>query len=318
MILSVSRRTDIPAYYAEWFFRRLEQGYVCVRNPMNAHQVSRINLDPDIVDAIVFWSKNPKPMLNQLDRLKDYKYYFQYTINAYDKDFEPKVPPIDERITTFTSLADKIGKQCVIWRYDPIIFTEKYTPEYHLSQFEKIATKLKGSTEKVVISFVDVYASKNKKNLQEQKYYELNSEEINKFAKHLAEIASDNEMIVATCAEAIDLTFCGIEHNSCIDQSLIEKIVGYPLKVNKDGQRGECRCVKCEEIGSYDTCLHGCKYCYANYREAVVNENCRYYDVDSPLLCDTINPVSDKVTDRPVKSLRAKGTFGYEQMSLFD
>ncbi len=316
MILSVSRRTDIPAFYSDWFMKRIEEGYVCVRNPMNAHQVSRISLDPKVVDVIVFWSKNPKPMLSRLEAFKNYKYYFQYTLNAYEKDMEPNLAPLNERIETFIELSKRIGRKCVIWRYDPIVFTSKYTPEYHLKQFESIAKQLKGYTDKAVISFVDIYTSKNKTNMKEQDYYELDERQLNEFAKQLSDIAKENDMVVATCAETIDLSFCGIEHNSCIDQQLIEDIVGYPLKVNRDGQRGACRCVKCEEIGTYNTCKHGCKYCYANYRPETVKDSCLKYDVNSPLLCDQINKITDKVTDRPVKSLRDKKDL--KQLSFFD
>lgn len=305
MILSASRRTDIPAYFSEWFFKRIEEGYACVRNPMNAHQVSRIKITPDVVDCIVFWTKNAKPMLGKLDALEKYKYYFQYTITAYGRDMEPNVPDIETSVHTFQRLSEKIGANKVFWRYDPILFSEKYTPEFHLSEFEKIAEALDGYTEKCIISFLDIYPTKNKRNMERNNVYELDSDELHNFARRLAELAGEHGMRVATCAEAVDLEFCGIEHNSCIDRDLIESIVGYSLDVKLDGQRSECRCVKCEEIGAYNTCLHGCRYCYASRQSAAVQENCRNYDVDSPLLCDKMNEGSDNITDRPVKLLRS-------------
>ena len=149
MILSVSRRTDIPNYFSEWFFNRIKEGFVYVRNPMNAHQISRIDITPEVVDCIVFWTKNPEPMLDRLDELASYDYYFQFTLTGYGKDMECNVPHKKDRmIPVFHELSKKIGMQKVIWRYDPIIFTKKYTPEYHLKAFEQIAAALKGYTEK--------------------------------------------------------------------------------------------------------------------------------------------------------------------------
>lgn len=201
---------------------------------------------------------------------------------------EPHVPDLSELIGIFQQLSEKLGQDRVIWRYDPIIFSDEYTTEYHLKRFKEIAGQLKGFTKKCVISFVDIYTSKNLSNMKDIHYKELSDDEVNHFAKSLADIAKDNGMTVGTCAEKIDLSFCGIAHNSCIDKNLIESIIGYELKVGMDGQRGECRCVKCDEMGAFDTCLHGCKYCYANYREAVVRENVRNYDPSSPILCGMV------------------------------
>lgn len=148
MILSASRRTDIPAFFSDWFFNRIKEGNVCVRNPMNAYQVSRINISPEVTDCIVFWTKNPMPMLERLDELKKYTYYFQYTINAYSADTEPFVPPLEERLDAFRRLSQKIGCERVIWRYDPIILTKKYDISFHLDSIKRIASELKGYTEK--------------------------------------------------------------------------------------------------------------------------------------------------------------------------
>lgn len=163
MILSASRRTDIPNYYSEWFYNRIKKGYLYVRNPMNAHQISKIILSPEVVDCIVFWTKNPEPMFARLDELDAYKYYFQFTLTGFGNDIECNVPHKKEKmIPIFQKLADKIGREKVIWRYDPIIFSDKYTPEYHLKAFKQIAKELNGYTSICVISFVDIYA-KNKK-----------------------------------------------------------------------------------------------------------------------------------------------------------
>ncbi len=303
MILSVSRRTDIPAYYSEWFMNRIREGYVCVKNPMNIHQVSRISLSPEYVDCIVFWTKNAVPMLGHLDELSAYPYYFQYTVTGYGRDVEPHVPDKKKVILpSFMELSDRIGAERVIWRYDPILFTKKYTPEYHLRAFEQIAETLRGYTEKCVISFVDVYA-KNAKNMASLEKYDMTDEKLGEFSGKLAEIAGRNKMTIASCAEKIDLQKYGIVHNSCIDRELIERIIDMPLKVKKDKtQREECGCVESIDLGSYNTCPHGCVYCYANYSQESVKNSCRKYSVTSPVLCGEIEP-EDKVTDRKVKSL---------------
>ena len=317
MILSVSRRTDIPAFYSDWFFNRIKEGFVCVRNPMNIHQVSSISLSPEVVDCIVLWTKNHAPMLPRSEELKDYDYYFQYTVNAYDKDAEPCVPALEERLRTFRTLSERIGKERVIWRYDPIIFTDRYTVGYHLERFTKIAHELAGYTEKCVFSFVDIYPTKNRKNLQQLRRTEPLQAELEDFIQGMTEAAKECGLALATCAERVDLARFGIEHNSCIDGKLIERIIGCPLKTSLDGQRENCRCIKCDDIGSYDTCNHFCAYCYANFRYDIVKEKSALYDVDSPLLCDKIDPETDKVTQRPVKSMKKPNEGDDGQIRLF-
>lgn len=312
MILSVSRRTDIPNYYSEWFLNRIKEGYLYVRNPMNIHQVSKIDISPEIVDCIVFWTKNPEPMLNKLEQLKDYKYYLQFTLTGYGKDMESALPhKKDKMIPTFQRLSEMIGKEKVVWRYDPIVITEKYSEEYHLKAFQEIASSLKGYCKKVVISFIDLYA-KTKKNMKDIHTIDKNQRELIEFSKKLAEIAKSNGMEIETCAELIDLSSCGIKHSSCIDKKLIENIIGCPIKVEKDkNQREDCGCVESVEIGTYNTCLNGCRYCYANYSEERVKANRALYDVHSPILCSEIAE-EDKITERAVKSIREG------QINLFD
>lgn len=312
MILSVSRRTDIPNYYSDWFFNRIKEGYVYVRNPMNIHQVSKIEITPDVVDCIVFWTKNPSVMLKRLDEIKEYNYYFQFTLTGYGNDVEANLPNKKSVIIpTFQELSNKIGKQRVIWRYDPIFFSDRYTKEYHLKAFKSIAEALRGYTEKCVISFVDIY-QKNKKNMDSLSSYELNGCELRKFAKELSKIASDNNISLGSCAEKINLEECGIVHNSCIDRELIEKIIGCKLNVGKDkNQRIECGCVESVEIGTYNTCKNGCLYCYANYSSKSVETNTVKYDPLSPLLCGQVEK-NDKITIRKLASLKQS------QCSFFD
>ena len=306
MILSVSRRTDIPSYYSEWFFNRIKDGFVYVRNPMNVHQVSKIDIRPDVVDCIVFWTKNPEPMMGRLDELAAYEYYFQFTLTGYGKDIEANVPHKKEMmVPIFQELSDKIGKQRIIWRYDPVIFTPRYTPEYHLKAFEQIAASLRGYTDRCVISFVDIY-TKNKKKMEALGSYKISESQLLEFAGKISKIAKENQMTTGSCAENIDLEDCGIEHNCCIDKALIESITGCRLKGDKDkNQRPECRCMESVDIGTYNSCRNGCMYCYANYSESSVIENCRKYDPDSPILCGTLTD-EDRITERKVKSLKER------------
>lgn len=304
MIISASRRTDIPNYYSHWFYNRIKEGYLYVRNPMNPHQVSKIILSPETIDCMVFWTKNPEPMIPRLDELRAYHYYFQFTLTGYGKEIEPGVPHKKETmLSTFQKLSQTIGSQKVIWRYDPILFTDTYTLKYHLQAFEQIASALEGYTHRCVISFVDTYA-KNKKSLQQLHAYDLKDSELLGFAKALADIAHSKGLTVGSCGEAADLSGCGIEHNCCIDQKLIEEICGYKIKGSKDkNQRRECGCMESVDIGAYDTCKNGCLYCYANYSRERVNRYSMLCDPDSPLLCGTLG-AEDKVTERPIKSLR--------------
>lgn len=304
MILSASRRTDIPNYYSEWFFNRIKEGYAYVRNPMNPRQISEIPLTPDVVDCIVFWTKNPAQMMARLGELLAYNYYFQFTLTGYGKDIERGVPHKKERmLPIFRELSNMIGKERVIWRYDPIIINDKYTTEYQISTFRQIAQALDGFTEKVVISFVDIY-SKIKKNMERIHAAELTAGERVSLASRLAEIAGKHHMTIAACAEEMDLQSAGIERNCCIDLQLIERLIGYPLKASKDkNQRKECGCAESIDIGVYNTCLNGCLYCYANYSEQSVASAVRAYDADSPLLCGQVMP-EETVKLRAVRSLK--------------
>lgn len=303
MIISASRRTDIPSYYSDWFCNRVREGYLCVRNPMNIHQVSRVSLDPSVVDCIVFWTKNPEPMLERLGELAAYQYYFQVTLTGYGRDVEMNLPDKHEvLLPAFKRLSDMIGPERVIWRYDPILFNDRYTPEYHLRAMRSIAEELEGRTEKCVISFVDTY-TKNRKNMERLQARELPQAELEQFAGALAAIAREHGMVMGSCAEKIDLATCGIEHNACIDGKLISRLLGADLKVKKDPvQRVECGCMASVEVGTYNTCRHGCTYCYANYSPDAVARSCAAYDPDTPILCGKLEP-DDVVTDRKMVSL---------------
>lgn len=304
MVLSVSRRTDVPNYYADWFYNRIKEGFVCVRNPMNPHQVSRIALSPEVVDCIVFWTKNPSPMLARLDEISSYPYYFQYNLTGYGRDVECNLPNKKEvLIPAFQRLAERIGSNRVVWRYDPILFNEVYTPEYHRKAFRQIAEALNGYTDQCVISFVDTY-TKNKASMKALRTYELLQTELLAFTRELCKEANANGIRVVSCAEQMDLSECGVEHGSCIDKARIEDILGCSIELSRDkSQRPECGCMESIDIGTYDTCKSACKYCYANHSAESVARNAEKYDLYSSLLCGALTD-EDRITERKVVSLK--------------
>ena len=320
MILSVSRRTDIPAFYAEWFMERLRQKYVLVRNPFNAHNISRIPLSPENVDAIVFWTKNSKPIHKYLDEIDElgYKYYFQYTITPYRNDLEEKVQDKKEIVETFQTLSKKIGSEKVILRYDPVIITSSYSIDYHIKAFEKLCSHLKGYTHKVIISFIDYY-NNTYKNIKSHNVYNISDNDMYIIAENFSSIANDNDLIIESCAEQIDLERFGINHGKCIDNELIEKITGYKLSVGRDNQRNACGCIKCIDIGEYNTCMHKCLYCYANINKEAAFKNYKLHDKKSPLLIGYVDEIKDKITDRNIKdtkSLKKEDKFSAVQNNI--
>lgn len=284
MIISCSRRTDIPAFYSDWFFHRIREGYVQVRNPMNSRQVRNVSLAPSEVDGFVFWTKNPTPMLDRLHLLRDYTYYFQFTLTPYGKDIEPHLPPKAEIIDTFIRLSDQIGKKRIIWRYDPILLSQDLSINDHVDRFHDLAGRLAGHTEKCIISFMDMYRH-IRNNMADRCVRPPDESEMRALAGQLSQVAGSHHMKVATCAERIDLSDLNIEHGHCIDDRLISELTGRTLNIAKDKyQRELCGCVASVDIGEYNTCRHGCRYCYANINQKKIAMNQSLHYSDSPLL----------------------------------
>jgi len=302
MIISASRRTDIPAFYSDWFINRIKEGFVLVRNPMNFRQVSKVNLSPKVVDSIVFWTKNPRPIINKLSKLEEYNYYFQFTLTPYDNTIETDVPDKKSLIKTFQELSTRIGKDKVVWRYDPILLTNKFCVKHHIKWFEYLADELSGYTKKCVISFIDMY-KKTERNLKGIDIVPMSEELMKEIAQHLSLIAKRYNLQLETCCEDdIELTKYGIVPGKCIDDELISKIVGKKLDIKKDpNQRLNCGCVQSIDIGAYNTCQHRCLYCYANFNNALVDKNVRLHSTKSPLLYGSLEE-EDKVSIRKVSS----------------
>jgi DNA repair photolyase len=226
-------------------------------------------------------------MIRRLSELEPFVYYFQFTLTSYENDIEGKFPRKDEVADSFLRLSEKIGSKRVVWRYDPILLNEKYTVDLHIERFGQIAKKLVGATEKVVISFLDFYP-KIRKRIEPLNIRESTVDEKDQIAKALSKIASEHGMKVESCSEAIDLGQYGIEHGRCVDDRLINAILKergeVPICIGKDkNQRLECGCVFSIDIGAYNTCGNGCRYCYANFNETAVATNCKKHNPDSPL-----------------------------------
>ena len=305
MLISASRRTDIPACFSKWFLRRIEEGYVLVRNPMNPHQVSRVSLAPQDVDGMMFWTKNPLPMLEAgFSALKDYLYCFQFTLNAYGREVEPNIPDTWRvMVPAFRRLAQQIGPQRVLWRYDPIFFSRTYTAEWHLQNFAALARALAPYTRQCTISFLDYYRNTARR-MEHLGLQRMPKEEKVRLAAQLADIARQEGLPVYACAEADLPASCGIAPASCMDRKLFESLLGYPLPIPKDrAQRPGCGCVQSIDIGAYHTCPNGCLYCYANASAGTAARNAAQHDAASPLLLGALGP-GDVVTERKMKVYR--------------
>lgn len=291
MIISASRRTDIPAFFSDWFINCLNQGRVMVRNPWKRNLVYKINLNPSVVDCIVFWTKNPRKLLERLEVLDNlgYHYYFLFTLNAYDQILEQDVPPQAELIETFLKLSQRIGSRRVVWRYDPIVITDQLDFDYHYRHFEYLACRLYGYTHRCIISFLDLY-KKCRRNLQHLKVIEPGDQEMRDIAAMLKKAADNYKIELQTCAEKIDFSDVGIPHGKCIDDQLIQQIIGEEVEVFKDKhQRALCRCVESVDIGAYNTCRHHCRYCYANFSRTAVKNNLKRHHPLSPMMLGEVS-----------------------------
>lgn len=289
MIVSVSRRTDIPAWYADWFFARLRAGYADVRNPYLPHQVSRVMLTPEAVDGFVFWTKNPLPMLDRLEELQDWAYYFQFTLTPYGRKLEPGLPQKREvLLPAFRRLSELTGPERVVWRYDPVVLTEQMTLDVHRRCFGEMARWLEGATDECIVSFVDDYACARRR-MKQAGIVAPTVSEAALLLSFFAETAREYGMRLSVCCEPSLLEGRPIPGNitpaRCIDSERLSKIAGGPLCIPPDGnQRKGCGCAKSVDIGAYDTCRTGCVYCYASHSAKRLAERCAQHDPASSLL----------------------------------
>ena len=282
MILHTGLRTDIPAFYTEWFVNRLKEGYVMVRNPYNPVQVTKYNISPDVVDVISFCTKNPAPFLPYMDLLREYGQYWFVTITPYGKEIEPKVPGKETVMESFKKLSEIVGINSIGWRYDPIFISKEYPVERHIEDFENMASTLSGYTNTCVISFIDLY-KKVLRNFPEVQ--EVKKNERIEIAKEFVRIGNKYELVIKSCAEGTELGPFGVDCSGCMTVPIFEKAIDCSLIVPKvKGARAECGCLLGCDIGAYNTCGHLCRYCYANYDTKTVIDNMRRHNPQSPLL----------------------------------
>lgn len=310
MILNTGNRTDIPAYYSNWFYNRIKEGYVLVRNPYYPQQVTRYELTPELVDCICFCTKNPQPMLERLEEIRHFHQLWFVTITPYGTDIEPNVPAKSRVIESFKALSQAVGKENVIWRYDPIFIinpsekastcepsssfsknrpisasslTPAYSLDFHIQSFQQMASELYNYTQTCIISFVDLYA-KTKRNFPGIR--EVTSLQKERIGEAFSEIGRKLGLAIKTCCEGTNLEKYGIDASGCMTKAVIEKTIKQPL--DQAGQlpraRKECDCLLGSDIGAYNTCGHGCLYCYANYDRQTVSQNRQLHDPSSPFL----------------------------------
>lgn len=317
LIISASRRTDIPAFYSEWFRHRLQAGFVDVVNPFNRRQVSRLSLQPADVDCLVFWTKDAAPLLPYLDELAEsYRFYFQFTLTPYDKEVEPGLRPKAAIIRTFQELSRRLGRERVVWRYDPIWLNDRYTIEYHQTCFARLLQQLAPYTDTCVISFLDVYR-KTERNMRSLRRQTMTAADKREIAASLAQLAAGSGIRLQSCSEGIDLSAYGIQHGACIERERIEKICSMRLAAGKDkNQRPACGCASSVDIGQYDTCRHLCRYCYANTDAARVSASCAQHDPQSSILSGHLRG-DEKITWRREKPMLEKPGDRCQPLSLF-
>ena len=316
VIISASRSTDIPTFYSDWFVERWKAGYVKWKNPFNGVP---LYVSFKKTRAVVFWTKNPKPIFKHLNYLDENveNYYFQFSLNDYDKEgFEEKVPNVQSRIDTFMELSNRIGKDRVVWRFDPLLMTDEIDVDQLLIRVERIGNQLYQHTNKLVFSFADISIYKKvESNLKKANinYNEFDSKSMEQFALGLKRLNEKWGLELATCAEKFDLKKFGINHNKCIDDDLLIKLfsndkdlmefLGVKFvaptifepnqtilktrKIEDKGQREACGCIMSKDIGEYNTCPHGCVYCYANTSKEIALANYKAHQ---------LSPKSESIT----------------------
>lgn len=309
MILNTGSRTDIPAYYSDWFYNRIQAGYIFVRNPYYPSQVTKYLLNPEVIDVIAFCTKNPLPMLERISLLSAFDTFWFVTITPYEEDIEPYVPPKEQVINSFQQLSGLVGSKRMSWRYDPIFITDKYSIAYHIEQFERMAKALSDYTDQCVVSFIDLY-EKTKKNFSGVR--SVTGHEQEQLITAFSEIAKDHHLQIHLCCENTGLVRENVDADGCMSKAVLERSLGCKLDVPKKKMvRSECSCLLGADIGAYNTCGHGCLYCYANYDRETVVKNMKMHNAASPLL---IGDISENDVVKPAK----QKSWRNEQLDIFD
>ena len=302
MILSASRRTDIPCWYMDWFMNRVRAGYALARNPMNAGQVSRVPLSPEVVDGVVFWTKDAKNLLPHLDELDalGYHYYVQFTLTPYEGPLEPGLRPKRDIMDTFEALSRRVGRDGVVWRYDPIVLNDELDMAWHKARFAEMARRLHPFTDQVTISFVDLYAR-----VKSPLIRPIAGEEARALAAFIGDTAAAYGLRAAACCEAGDFSALGVGRAACVDAARLAARCGCSLRLAPDkNQRLGCGCAASVDIGAYGTCANGCAYCYAGGSGAAAKRNAAHQDAQAELLGLPLKG-HETITPRPAKSCKS-------------
>ena len=286
MILDISGRTDIVAFYSDWLMNRLDEGFIDVRNLFNPKMVSRIIMDD--VDLLFFCTKNPTPILDKLKDIKK-KVYFHVTLTSYKKDIEPNIPSKKDVIEAIKKLSNMIGKDNLVIRYDPIFISEEYNLDYHVKAFDKICELLDGAVSKILIHFINDYKNV-RNNYSVLKFRKPTEKDCKTIGKSFSESAKKHNIVVHTCNEKRDLTEFGFIKDDCISKELAFKLTGKEYKKKRKARKDlVCQCVEMVDIGVYNSCKHFCKYCYADYDEKQVNDNYSKHNPKASLLIGDLN-----------------------------
>lgn len=313
MILNTGARTDTAQYFSTWLLKRFEEGFVYTRNPLFPNKVTKYILSPDKIDCVLFCSKNYAPILPRLREITDkYRTYFHYTITAYGKDIEPGVPSVGESMATLVELEKIVGKEKISWRYDPVLLTKEYTVGRILDTFACMAEKLAPHIDRCIFSFVEMY---KKLEINMPELIPMTQAEQDRIAEGLGKIAAKYGIWLQTCGTNGDWSRYGIHSSGCATLEILGKANGCAFRdIRHKGLRDGCHCIESRDVGAYDTCLNGCKYCYANQSPKKARENFRRHDPDSPLLLGHLKEDDILIEGNQKSFLRSTGV----QLSLFD
>lgn len=313
MILNVSGRTDIVAFYEPWFENRYKAGFVDVRNPFNYHQVSRINFSD--VDAIVFCTKNPAPIINFLPKITQ-PIVFHTTLTGYLSDIEPFVPNKVEVVNNIKQISQIVGPEYTYVRYDPILLNKKYTVEYHLAAFDKLCQELAGVVKHFIVSFIDIYKNVEQ-NIQFLQLQDFTEDDYRRIGTGFSQSAAKHGQIVQTCFEQRNLVEYGFTPGECMSHAMARELTGKDFPEWTARKERNCHCVQMIDIGSYNSCGHRCKYCYANYNEGCITANFMRHHPESSLLIGKLEP-EDIITIRKDNALKNSSRNRGNQASLLD
>ena len=304
MILNIGGRTDIVNYYTEWFMNRINEGYVYSRNPLFKNQISKYDLSPSEIDCLMMCSKNYKPILKYLDELNSkYKLICHYTITAYGEDVEPYVPSINQSINTLVELSNIVGREKVIWRFDPLLLTDNYSVDYLITTFDKMAKKIFPYVQRCIFSFVEMY-KKLAVNMPE--IIPFTEEDKVKLVRELGIIGEKYDLYLQTCGTDLKYEQYGVHQSGCTTTNILEQANNDKYKKVKEGHaRKGCHCIPSRDIGAYDTCLNRCKYCYANKRPQLAVNNHKKHNPHSPLLIGELKE-TDNIRNANQKSFIIK------------